>query len=178
MVPDKRDPADRPLSWPSQRKSTGHGVLRDRRVAADDEVLVEARDRGQPALDRPRRQPALTVFDANYPVPESRFPLGLDEREDVSCDDLTWVLVDDAEEHLEVEGHCKQRVCSSASAHQVQVDIEQRMPEPDQVTAARTGSTQKARNERHDRSPIDAVTRPARPPRPPSGSPAYLNQWT
>jgi len=77
----------------------------------DDQVLVKARDRGQPPLDRASRQTALAIFDADYPVAESRFALGLDEREDVRCDDVPRVLVNDAEEHLQVEGVASNVFC-------------------------------------------------------------------
>lgn len=49
--PDQRDAPDGSLAGTPQGEPPGHGVLCHRGIAADDQVLIETGDRGQPTLD-------------------------------------------------------------------------------------------------------------------------------
>jgi hypothetical protein len=166
------------LARPSHRQPTRDRVLLDRCVAADDQVFVQARDRGQSALDRAGRQPLFPVFDPYDRRALAGLSLSLDEPEHVSSDDLAGLLVDHGEEDLQIEGRREHSVGTSPCSHQIEVGIEQRIAEPDQLASARTAGTDQAWCEGHRQAPIEQVSPAPEPGRPGKGSPAYRDQST
>ncbi len=176
--PDQWHASHDTLARSSHRQSTRDRVLLDRGIAPDDQVLVQAGDRGQSSLDRPSRQPLLTVLDPYDLRAVAGFSLGLDESEHVSSDDLVRLLVDDGEEDLQIEGRRDHRVRTSARSDQIEVGVEKRVAEPDQLAASRTTGTDQAWCESHRQAPIDEVSPAPAPGRPGKGSPAYRDQST
>ena len=174
--PDQRDTVDRPLPGTAHRQAARHRVLRHHGVAADDQVLVESRDRRQATLDGAGRQPALAVLDADHHRAVAGFALGLDERQHVGGDDIGGILADDREEHLQIERSGDDRIRSRLRRHQFQIRVQQRMTEPDQVTAARSCGVEQARDERHQEPSDRCGDPPSRHHQTGSGSPAYRDQ--
>ncbi len=148
--PDERHPANCALAGAAHRQAARHRVARDTGVAADDQVLIEACDRRQPALDRASRQACLAVLDPHDLGVAPRPALLLDEREHVGGLDVDRVLVDDREEHLQVERSGQHRVPTSPSGHQLDIRVEQRMTETDHLTAGGSLGADQARHERHE----------------------------
>src|SRR5215218_6317622 len=161
--PDQRDAANRALPGTSKGQPPRHRTLRHRGIATDDQVLVETSDGRQPTLDGPSRQAALAVLDADDLGSQEWLTLSLDEGQYVARENLNRLFVDDPEEDLQIKRCRQHRVRPSSCRHQVQIGIQQRVPETDQLTAARTSGAHETQRELHERSPINAATPPARP---------------
>ncbi|MEZ5383478.1 MAG: hypothetical protein R2754_16970, partial [Microthrixaceae bacterium] len=83
---NQRDTPHRPLSSSSRCQASRHRVRRD--VTADDEVVVETGDRGQPSLDRASRQALFAVFDPDHVPSNTRSALRGDERQHIRAHNL------------------------------------------------------------------------------------------
>ena len=113
-----------PAATPPCRQATRHRVRGHRRVAAGDEVGVEARDRRQTPGDRARRQPGLAIRDPHHrPVAA----LIRDELEHIGRGDVDGILVDDREERLQIMDDRSQRVRTRPARDKRKVGVHQRI---------------------------------------------------
>ena len=114
-------PAD---GWPGR----GYWVDLEGRVTTRQQVGEQPRDAAQPARDGARRESRLSVLETHDLGFLIRGALSLEEGADVCPGDLVGILLDDAEEDLEVEGDGEQvsryMVCvTSPSGRFVLVDL-------------------------------------------------------
>ena len=115
-------------------------------VGPSDQIRVEARHRRQPSRDRPGGKSRLAVTHPDHPAIA---PLMGQELEDVGRHHLDRLLVDHAEERLEVEGDCPQAVGPQASGHELQIAVQDRMAKEITVLTGRRRGADKAREGCH-----------------------------
>ena len=142
---DQRYPSHR-AAGTTGRQSLRHGVSRN--DTADDQVLEQPGDRGQPPLDRARRQTRLTILDPHHLRPTSRLPLGGDERQHVGTGDLLGHLGHLREKHLQIERRGQHRIRPRPGSDHLQVVVEQPMPQPRDT--ATTDRANQARHKHHN----------------------------
>ena len=136
--PDQRHaPHHAPLPGPPRRQPPGHRVGGNAGVASGDQIGEEARQRRQPPLDRPRRQPGLAVLQPDDLGAAARCTLRLDEVQHVSRRHRRRLLLDHREEDLQVVRDRQQRVGPTPRRHELQVVIERRMAHRYRIESAR-----------------------------------------
>ena len=151
----------------------GTGLAVDVDVVAGDQVAIEARDRGQPALDRRRRQPGGAVGDAHHvlgtgpgrrcAVTKAITSLGVTSM---------GLLVHHREEHAQVVGVGPHGVGTGPADHELQELVDQLVADPVLALTVRTDVT--LEDGLHSTAHLRVGLHPRRLPRMPSpggGSP-------
>ncbi len=90
-----------PTTTPAGGQPLRHRVCLDGRVAPGHQIRIEARHRRQPTGDGAGRQSRLAIGEPDHRAVAA---LVSEELEDIGRNDGDWVLVDDGEERLQVEG--------------------------------------------------------------------------
>ncbi len=99
------------------------------------QIGIQAPHARQPPGDRPGRQAGLAILQPHYPLAMPGSALSHQEREHVRSRDLRWGLGHHREEDLQIGGHGKPRVGPGPGGHELQIVIQQGMPEPDHLDA-------------------------------------------
>ena len=110
----------------TSHQPTRHRVARHRGVIADHQIRVEPRHRRQPPPDRARRQPRRPV-DRHHLAATITVALGGDERHHIRRRHPHRGLVDEREEHLQIERHRPDRVRPRPSPKKLEIRVHERM---------------------------------------------------
>ena len=123
-----------------------HRVRSHRRVVSSHQVGVEAGDRRQATGNRAGRQSRFSIGDPHHPPVA---PLMGQEVEHITSHDGDRILLDHAEERLQIEGDSPQSVGSDPTRHELEIAVNEWMTEEISILTGWRLGTNKGREGGH-----------------------------